>query len=69
MQIFTIGKGQFALTEINETINRLIIIPDSWISDKVINAIHLHGYLFVYWNFATHYGITKLAVVNWRGRV
>src|SRR5699024_4328146 len=69
LNVGTISKGHFVFAKRNKTLDCIVIAPYTRVSNKRINTIHLHCYFFVYRDFATHYGRSKLAIVFWRGRV
>jgi hypothetical protein len=42
MEVSTISKSELSLTEIDESIDGLIVIVNVRVGDEVVNAVHLH---------------------------
>jgi len=68
-KIGPISKSQFRFAIGDPSFNRLVVIVNTGIGNKVVNAIHLHGDFFVYRDFPSKNGITKHTVIFGDGSV
>jgi hypothetical protein len=69
MQVASVCKSELILAILYETFYGFIIIVESWVFDKIVDAIHLHRNLPADGNFTSKYGVSKTAVVDRGGRV
>ena len=63
VEVGPIGQCHLLLREFDPTLHGLVIVIDSRIGNKIVDAVHLHFDLFADRDFAPHYGISKHAVV------
>jgi hypothetical protein len=63
LQVGSIGQSELILAVTDEPFDRLIVVPDVWVGNQRIDAIHLLGDLTIDWDLATKNRVTKLSVV------
>src|SRR5690242_8610799 len=63
VKVRSICQRKFVLAVEDETLDCLIVVIDVRVGDQRIDTVHLHRDFPVYWDLATKYRLTKLAVV------
>ena len=69
VQIGAIRKTHLTFAELDETLDRPIVVPDVGILDQFVDPVHLERDLLVDRNIASNDFITELAVILGRGGV
>ena len=65
----SVGQGEFLLAELNPSLDLVGVIVDPWITNEIVDAVHLHLDLMAYRDLSGHDPITELTVILRNGCV